>query len=241
MDLWYPDILTNTTATPASIYFAFFDRESTQRTRMVDSVHLYMPEQMATNCNIEWEATAFGAQAMKSLSEMGTNSKNGLLSAMQTGLRSIANPSGMLSSMVQAGFGVIPNPYLAQLFKGVNFRSYAFNFKFVAQTEKESQRIFDIVKIFRKYAYPSGPTGGYGSANPYLNYPGEVEIEYQWKGNTNKYFHRFKRSVITKLDVNYTGANIFAITRVGAPKTTILSLALSEIQILIRQDIENNY
>lgn len=45
--------------------------------------------------------------------------------------------------------------------------------------------------------------------SPYLNYPNEVEIEYQWMGATNKYIHRFKRSVITSLDVSYTGAGMW--------------------------------
>lgn len=132
---------------------------------------------------------------------------------------------------------MILNPYLSQIFRGVDFRNFQYTFRFVPFTLSDCDTIKEIITIFRKWALPSGPAGGGGS--PYLNYPGEVDIQYQFQDGENIYIHRFKRSVITSLDFDYTGAGMWTMMRNGFPTETVMNIALSEIQIIVREDVQD--
>ena len=98
--------------------------------------------------------------------------------------------------------GMLPNPYLSQLFRGVDFRNFQYTFRFVPFTPADCDNIKEIITVFRKWALPAGPAGG--GASPYLQYPGEVDVQYQFQDGENTYIHKFKRSVITSLDIDYT-------------------------------------
>jgi len=146
-------------------------------------------------------------------------------------------PAGDLASLKT---GMLLNPYLAQLFRGVDFRNFQYTFRFVPYSMADCETIKEILTIFRKWALPSGPAGGGGS--PYLNYPGEVDIQYQFQDGENEYIHRFKRSVITSIDIDYTGAGMWTMMRNGFPTETVMNISLSEIEIVVREDVEGeNY
>lgn len=80
-----------------------------------------------------------------------------------------------------------------------------------------------------------------GATGMYLKYPGEVDVQYQWMLENNNFIHRFKRSVIHSLDVEYTGAGMWGMMRNGFPAETVLKMQLSEIQIVVRQDVDAGY
>jgi hypothetical protein len=149
-------------------------------------------------------------------------------------LRSIGNVAGDLGS---ATTGAIVNPFLTQIFRGVNFRNFAYEFNLTPFHPEDCQTILDIVKTFRKWALPAGEATDWK-----LGYPGEVEIQYQFFGEENPWIHKFKRSVITSIDVVYTGAGQWGMMRNGFPAETVIKLTLSEIEIVTRPDVENfNY
>lgn len=68
-----------------------------------------------------------------------------------------------------------------------------------------------------------------------------MEIQYQWHGGENIYLHRFKRSVITELTVDYTGTGMWTMLRNGFPTETILTISLGEIEIVVREDVNNGF
>lgn len=259
-DLWYPEILHNTEAFPASIFFTFFERNSTKDSAMVDTIHLYMPEDFGQPNTVSWD-TFQGGQAVVSAA---SNALGGLQNVAQSvaketasnakfsaGASAVGSISGFgrnmldflsggpTNDLIQINQGVMPNPYLAQIFRGVDFRNFSFTFRLVPFSERDCDTIFDIIKTFRKWSLPSGPAGG--AMSPYLNYPGEVSIEYSWMGATNQYIHRFKRCVITSLDVNYTGSGMWSMMRNGFPAETVLHMTMSEIQIVVRDDIDEGF
>lgn len=67
--------------------------------------------------------------------------------------------SGPAGELMQIGAGVIPNPYIAQIFRSVNFRSFDFIFRLVPFSEKDCDTIQEIIKTFRRWALPEGPDG----------------------------------------------------------------------------------
>lgn len=236
MELYYPELLTNKDAFPANIHFTFYERMSTQESQMRDQVHLYMPEQFGQPNTVSWDSFQ-GGQAVIGAITQGSEALGGpgnfVAKTLKT-LQSIANsPAG---DLVQLKTGSLLNPYLAQLFRGVDFRNFQYTFRFVPYSLIDCSTIKNIIMIFRKWALPSGPAGGAGS--PYLNYPGEVDVQYQWQDAENDYIHRFKRSVITSIDIDYTGAGMWTMMRNGFPTETVMNVTFSEIEIVVREDVE---
>lgn len=66
-------------------------------------------------------------------------------------------------------------------------------------------------------------------------------MAYKWRGESNKYLHKFKRSVITALDVDYTPNGMFAVMRNGMPACIQVSMKLSEIELVMRKDVDEGY
>lgn len=132
--------------------------------------------------------------------------------------------------------GKTPNPYLTAVFKGIDFRNFAFNFKFYPFREKDTETIDKILKTFRANALPS-----YQNGKTFLGYPSECEITYKWQGKDNKFLHKFKRAVCTGIDIDYTSSGMFSVMRNGFPSEITMATKWSEIEIVTREDIEEGY
>jgi hypothetical protein len=240
-ELYYPELLTNKEAFPANIHFTFYERFSTKASEMRDQIHLYMPEQFGQPNTVTWDSSFRGGQAI--IGALGgvasTLGSVGKFVSQKIGeLQRVAG--GPTADLAELKAGMLLNPYLSQVFRGVDFRNFQYTFRFVPYSEGDCENIKEILTIFRKWALPSGPAGG--ATSIYLNYPGEVEVQYQFLDGENYYIHRFKRSVITSLDIDYTGAGMWTMMRNGFPTETVMNIRLSEIQIVVREDVEGeNY
>lgn len=240
-NLYYPELLVNKEAFPASIQFTFYERFSTKASEMRDQIHLYMPEQFGQPNTVTWDSSFRGGQAIIGALG-GVASKLGGVGkwVAQTMAELQRSTGGPTTDLAELKMGMLLNPYLSQIFRGVDFRNFHYTFRFVPFNEGDCENIKEIITIFRKWALPSGPAGGGGS--PYLNYPGEVDIQYQFQDGVNYFIHKFKRSVITSIDIDYTGAGMWTMMRNGFPTETVMNVRLSEIQIVVREDVEGqNY
>ena len=61
---------------------------------------------------------------------------------------------------VTQGVGVTVNPNTRSLFKNVAIREFAFQFKFIAKSQKEADEVRKIIKFFRTELYPEALTVG---------------------------------------------------------------------------------
>lgn len=128
--------------------------------------------------------------------------------------------------------GKIPNPYLTAVFKGVDFRTFSFVFKFYPFREKDCDTIYEIIRTFRANALPD-----YKSDNAFLGYPSECMISYKWQGKDNIYLHKFKKAVCTAIDVDYTPQGMFSVMRNGFPSEITMATKWSELEIVTREDV----
>lgn len=251
----YPKELDNKEIHPATIRFGFFDRVDVKRSKPGDEVQLYMPESASQPSTVSWDTEKFGiiGNAMaKNMRATGNTDFGGAIAStteMYGNLPSMAiaralanmgsSAAGLMGGNVTAeglmgeGMGKIPNPYLTMVFRGVDFRSFSFVFKFTPYSESDCETIDNIIKAFRRNALPS-------KEDAFLKYPSECDIEYFWRGDQNKWLHRFKKAVCTAVDVDYTGAGMFSTMRNGFPSTIVLSTKWSEIEIVTREDIDRD-
>lgn len=174
--------------------------------------------------------------------EGAANASQGMLQL--AALRSLAmagsNLAGRFGGSVTAEglmgetMGKIPNPYLTYTFKGVDFRTFAFVFKFYPYREQDCEVIDEIIRIMRANSLPR-----YEEGTAFLGYPCECNISYKWRGKDNILLHRFKRAVCSGIDVDYTSQGMFSVMRNGFPSEITLSTKWTEYEIVTRSDVED--
>lgn len=263
--LWYPENLTDHNIHPAWLQFKFQERKSTKESEVSDTVDLYMPEQTSNPSAVHWGQENFGfvgnairtgiTQGLNNISTDSimsgvTGTVGGIAGAMRGGTdvvttRFLANAGSAIASMMGGNVsaegligevtGKIPNPYLTVIFQGVNFRTFSFVFKFHPFSEEDCERIYEIIRTFRKHSLPHTK-----SDDAFLGYPSQCSITYKWQGKDNPWLHKFKPAVCTAIDIDYTSQSMFSVMRNGFPSEITMSTKWTELEIVTREDVEDD-
>lgn len=253
-DLPETDSFASLAASLTYVQFSSYERMTTKASSPVNDIFLYLPEKLTMPSTVKWDMTGIGmgsAQAENAVrGGMDPTVKNiggmvgGIVTAgaTQAGLKAITDGVATLSgSMANSehlyglAAGGIPNPYMTMLFKGVDPRNFEFSFKFFPHNEMEAIIIDQIVETFRADSLPPGSQ----SANPtHLGYPREFEIQYMIGGMPHPWLNKFKRSVITRLDLDYTGASMWSVsTQFQFPTYLVMNISFTELEIVLRDDV----
>lgn len=240
----YPDNLGNGTY-KSYVLFSIFDRHNAAQSTHYANISLYMPESITQPSTISWDSAPLGivGNTMVSKNVSYDNAKDIVQRMFEGAGYNIMSKGaswfgGNVSSDDLRGAmeGKIVNPYLTILFKGVDFRTFQFSFKFIPHNKKECETIYSIIQEFRKAALPEKLDTGV-----YLGYPREVDVKYMCYDKENKWLHKFKRCIIKEIDINYTGAGHWTVLRNGFPAETVLNMTLTEREIVVRNDLEEGF
>lgn len=250
--LYYPKNLVNMDLNPAFIQLTYFHRDDQLRLAPKSTISLSMPEQISQPSTVSWDNEKFGmagkilSDGMKKLggSNEGTMDISSMVDAVSQrvkqgamfnvasvasrALGGTASAEGMMGEVS----GRIPNPYVTAIFRGVNFRTFDYVFKFTPLSEDDCTLINNIIKEMRSNALPESL-----DSSAFLSYPYECQIAYFWKGKQNKWLNRFKRAACTKIDVNYAGTGSFTAMRNGFPTQIIVSTTWTELELVTRSDV----
>ena len=138
-------------------------------------------------------------------------------------------------SLLSASSKTSLNPFKEVIFEAVDFRKFAFRYKFLPKNQAETKEIEDIIKLFKFHMHPEMSAG-----KLFFIYPSEFQITYYYSGSPNTYFHKFAPCVLESMEVNYGGEQ-FSSFRDGAPTEINLSLTFSETEILTKKMINKGY
>ena len=140
-----------------------------------------------------------------------------------------------VKSAISASSGTSLNPFRETVFESVDFRSFAFKYKFFPKSKKESQDIKNIIHLFKLHMHPelSQPN------KLFFIYPSEFQITYYYESGPNPYFHKFRPCALESMEVNYGGEQ-FASFRDGTPVEINLSLTFRELEIITKGMIAEN-
>lgn len=239
----YPQNLGDPDSQPASIQFQWFTRDKIRNSEQGDTVVLYMPQEAHQPSTTSWDSESFGlggraiydkgrgrgTPGWKDAAEVvGAYAAGHAAQAAINKFGSNVNAENVLS----AAAGQLVNPYLTMVFRGVDFRKFSFQFKFSPFHPSDATMIYNVVQSFRKNSLPT-----HASTSAFLGYPSECEIQYLWQGKPNPWLNQFKRSVCTKVDVNYTGQGVFAAMRDGFPASIVVDVEFTELDIVTADDI----
>lgn len=239
------------------VWFKSYERMTTKESTPVNDIMLYLPEKAVIPSTVKWDMTGIGMggkqaeNAARSGKDMTAGKtweavQNIGASALAGGAKQVvdttfATASNMFNSEHVYGLmaGGIPNPYMTMLFKGVDPRAFEFSFKFYPHNAAEAFIIWNIIRTFREDSLPPGSQ----SANPvHLGYPREYEIDYTGSVGWMYLLHKYKRSVITRIDTDFTGAGMWSSTSpITFPTYIALSLTFTELEIVLRDDVTAGY
>ena len=140
-----------------------------------------------------------------------------------------------VASALSVSSGTALNPFRETVFESVDFRSFAFKYKFFPKNKKESDDVYDIIKAFKFHMHPEMSEG-----KLFFIYPSEFDITYYFGSEETNYFHKFTTCVLESMDVSYGGEQ-FSSFKDGAPTEINMSLTFRELEILTKNMVQEGY
>jgi uncharacterized protein YcfJ len=213
--------------------------------RLKTAIALHIPNNLAINYGVTWSeddtgmlamaaaATQQGVELLKAVQGKGDNSDvTGTGAAILTNIALSKGPQGAGNSVAT---GLAANPKKEQVFKGVNFRTFSFDYKFFPRNSKESQNILNIIKEFKYHMHPE-----FKDANNFVYiYPSEFDIFYYQNGQENMNLHRHTSCVLTDMNINYTPNGMFNTFDDGMPTQIDVTLSFRELALLTKDKVKD--
>ena len=204
--------------------------------RLKTAIALHIPNQLLVRYGVNYGDVdtanfAVAAEMVKALS-----SDNKLSNTVTIGKEAIASyalRSGAQSGAVSAATGLAANPKKEQVFTGVDFRTFTFEYQFFPRSQEEANNVKNIIDQFKYHMHPE-----YKGAGEFLFiYPSEFDIVYYTNGSENKNIHKHTSCVLKEMSVNYTPNGVFntffeSKTGGGMPTQINVNLTFIELQIL---------
>jgi len=240
------------------------------------TIMLPVPESINYIDSPQWSDERIGAIG-KLAGQMASSAAGGDAQALGTQLSQLAaagmgpyilqnisklgGPSG--EAITQGAAGVVLNPYVEQIFKGISMRNFTFSWKLVPRNNSEQLKIHNIIKALRYYSLPNytGTTGLAESENTstqitslqdrWLTVPNVFQLRWTYTGQQNNEINslpKFKPCVLKSVNVNYTPDGVWAthITNNSnlqgpAPVAYTLQLEFSETEIITSKDVQEGH
>lgn len=235
-------------AAPAAIVSAAAANTSRQVKRLKTSITLNVPNSLTTRYSVNYSEEDMAMQAAlantaadvgRALNvKQGGNLQNAGNAATGAGnaiaAAALRVPGG---DFLSAATGLAPNPKKEQVFKGVDFRTFNFEYMFAPRNEKEEVTVREIIKQFKLHMHPE-----YKDANGYLfMYPSEFDIYYYQGMEENMNLPRHTSCVLVDMSVNYTPNGMFNTFDNGAATQIQVNLVFKELAILTKQQIMDGF
>lgn len=140
-----------------------------------------------------------------------------------------------LASALSSSTATSLNPFKEVVFESVDFRSFAFKYKFFPKNDAESKAVYNIIALFKEHMHPEMSDG-----KMFFIYPSEFQITYYFGNDTNEYFHKFRPCALESMDVSYGGEQ-FSSFKNGAPTEINVSLTFRELEIITKNMVREGY
>jgi hypothetical protein len=207
--------------------------------RLKTAIALHIPNQLLVRYGVTYGEEdlvdfASGAEMLKALS--GDNKFSNTVDATAAAASNLALRIGAQANAVSAATGLAANPKKEQVFKGVDFRTFTFEYQFFPRDRDEADNVKNIIEQFKFHMHPEFK----GAGELLFIYPSEFDIVYYTNGSENKNIHKHTSCVLTEMSVNYTPNGVFntffdSKTGGGMPTQINVNLTFRELQILNKE------
>lgn len=211
-----------------------------QQQRLKTAIALHIPNQLQVRYGTQWSEEdtgtalllpytagaaikALGNLTTLNLANAGKEAKDAAAGVAAFGLSGMA--PGTNTAVASAATGLAFNPRKEQVFKGVDFRTFQFEYQFFPRNATESQAVLNIIKMFKIHMHPE-----FKDSNKFLYiYPSEFDISYFSNGSENTAIHKHTSCVLTEMTVNYTPNSQFNTFTDGTPTQINMQLTFREL------------
>ena len=219
------------------------------------AIALYIPNKPSVSYSAQWKDEDIGIIGGMAKSAQGiakADSIMGGLSALGGGVSGAAQSYtlqqaekfdtkgfGNVGGLAEASAGRVTNPFRAQLFKTMGFRTFSFDYSFLPKDESEYRHVQNIIRTFKKYMHPKF---GSGSGKFILNYPAEFTITHYYKAGFNPEIFRISNCALSGLQVEYGGSDFTTFKDTpGAPTEISMKLSFTELELLSQERIDAGF
>jgi len=218
---------------------------SRSQKRLKTAIALHIPNNLSVTYSMVWSeddtsalAMAAGAvqqgwEVMKGSSNKGNNTDvSGTGAAILTNIALSKGPNQAGNSVAT---GLAANPKKEQVFKGVNFRTFSFDYKFFPRSWYEAQNVRNIIDQFKYHMHPE-----FKDSNNFVYiYPSEFDIFYYQDNEENLNLHRHTSCVLTDMTINYTPNGMFSTFADGSPTQIDVTLTFRELALLTKDKVKD--
>lgn len=231
----------------------------------LNSVILYMPEDISTGYRASWSGKSFSnigrdALATAGSGDFGEGLQNALTTAEtaieqfipNTGARAIEKTIQKITGesisnneIFGATRGVVLNPNVELLFSGIDLRNFQLQYKLVPRNAPEAEEIRKIINQFRKAMLPTFGGGGDltfqtpgMTQDNFIRVPNVCRVSFMKGGQLNQYVPQYKMCAITEVDINYTPDGTYATYGDGNMVAIGLTLAFQETKLIFATEVE---
>ena len=220
---------------------------SRSQKRLKTAIALHIPNNLSINYGVTWSEEDTGVLAMAGAAvqqgweiakALGGNGNNTDVTGTGAGILTniaLSKTPGSMGSGVSAASGLAANPKKEQVFKGVNFRTFSFEYKFFPRNSTESKNIINIIEQFKYHMHPEFKDNN----NFVYIYPSEFDILYYNGGQENLNLHRHTSCVLTDMSVNYTPNGMFTTFADGMPTQIDITLSFRELALLTKDKVKD--
>ena len=162
----------------------------------------------------------------------GTREEGMLAAVVKTAAAALPGAEQLLNaSSAVSGFAI--NPFMTVVFKGPQFKTHNFSWKFFPKSKQESVRLTEIVQRIKYHILPGLLT----TSGVIFEYP-EMVLLNIFPSEENLY--KFKPCIVKSLNVNYapSGGPSFFRNSLAAPTGIELKMELQEIEYFTKMDID---
>jgi len=244
-------------ASSGAVQRAFPQRVNVKRaptTRMTTAIAMYMPATVTTGYTTQYTDTEMGFLTANAIdayekfaqgnmrggfNEIGSMDQN-LAAALQAMMLNTLGALPGLAGVKAAAemrSGVVLSDRMELAFKGIDKRTFQYEFKMNPKSEEEAKEIRNIVNAFKFNMLPEFE--GSDSAGRKLIVPNTFDIQYMWNGAENHFLHKISTCVLESMNVSYGGDRYKTHAGIGGdgapPIETSLSLTFKELDLVTRE------
>lgn len=186
-------------------------------------IFLYVPEEMTDTTNLTYKAAEKGMleSIMAKLFTFGEGTDQGIMDQIGQKTKEV-----FTGDIGKAATGRVVNPMKFNMFEGVDFRKFTYNFVLYPKNDKEASVIQEMAYAFKKASLPGIAPN---TAGRVYTFPSEWAIRYH--GPIKKWIDFPMVSVLESVEVNQSVAGSVRYID-GAPVATEIKLSFLEILTL---------